>query len=255
MLLEYNSDSEISSFFGIPAQCINTTDPRRCATTSTSNNILEVLRGGLYDQYESKTYTGPLSSSAVNITTLDANGFANMTYGTDTAILGDTQIPSFPFKLSPENAETNWGELGLGPGSYALSALESMGRIPSQVWGFFGGWTGLTVDTIQNGGTVLGGYDKSKVAGSFQEFDMTHDSRGCNLRVTVSDIRVSQSNGVSQSIFSNGLTLDACISTSYELMTLPQSIVSNLASVMNVDLSVRTFGYFLYGFTISSDVA
>ncbi|KAK6526577.1 hypothetical protein TWF694_005159 [Orbilia ellipsospora] len=250
--LKATSNYGISYVFSVPDDCADSTDPIGCTKDPERDDVDEVYLGGIFDTKSSGTYQGPLSWSDVGGGQREESNRAQRSYGYDTIDFGGSLIDKFLFLSSNKALAADINYLALGSNSTILNSLYSLGRVPSKVWSFWGGWTGVTKDTLQQGSLVLGGYDSSKVSGSFASYHFLEDERNCNLRINVKDIKVQAPNGVETSIFDSATTMDACINPTFNSMSIPRNMVDLIAEVgeFTIDDSHRSQGIYGWGFTV-----
>ncbi|KAF3930527.1 hypothetical protein ABW19_dt0201955 [Dactylella cylindrospora] len=250
--LKPTSDQAISYIFSVPRDCADVEDPLACAKDPNEGQVDEVSIGGIFDTKTSGTYEGPLRWANIGGGQQETTQREQRHYGYETIKFGDTLINKFLFLSSDKTLAGDFNYLGLEKNSSLLNALYDLGRIPSKVWGFWGGWTGVTKETMQEGSLVLGGYDDAKVSGSFASYKMINDERRCNLRLYVKDIKVRMLNGVETSVFTEGMTMEACVSPTFNSLSLPRSMVDKIAEAgeFTIDDANRSLGIYVWGFTV-----
>ena len=150
-------------------------------------------------------------------------------FGTDMVHLeggnNSTINSSLTVGLSNEDVPNHpWSELGLGMNSSFLEELYQSGTIASRSYAYY---AGLDNDVDAEGSLVVGGYVAAAVASSTNltlpiASDAEADAKACpsKLLLTISDIRLSWSNGTSTSILQGNLTagVSACIVLAYSFV-------------------------------------
>src|SRR5947207_3127418 len=106
-----------------------------------------------------------------------------------------------------------------------------------------------------DGSLVIGGYDAAKVKGGFIETPMTFDQHPCYLRLTIVGITVTTSFGRSTEILDSTTTLDSCIVPNFEVISLPNDIVTNFQNAAGSasDVLGKTPGIYVWGYTVGTD--
>ncbi|EWC48899.1 hypothetical protein DRE_00204 [Drechslerella stenobrocha 248] len=246
--LKPTNDFAITYIASVPRECADTGDPIACSKDPNKGDVDEVRLGGLFNTKTSGTYKGPIRWNSIGGGREEETTREQRHYAEETIKIGDSVINDFLLLSSDKMKPDDTNYLGLGKNSTILNALYDMGRIPSKVWGYWGGWTGVTKQTIQEGSLVLGGYDESKVSGGFVSYKVTNDQNGCNLRILIKDIRLRAINGVETSIFDRGMNIDACISPTFNSLSLPRNMVLRIAqagdfSVRDEDRSLGLYGW------------
>ncbi|KAF3916963.1 hypothetical protein AA313_de0206042 [Arthrobotrys entomopaga] len=195
----------------------------------------EAVAGGLYDP--------SLSSKFINTT--DFGNVRNLVFnttetGTDFVFINDeTFLQDIPFSFSSSPGATqNQGFVGLGSDSSLLNTLVEKKYITSRSWGF---WNGLvnnsleaTVNNTVPGSLVLGGYDATRVAGSFTDFEISASSPSsllnCPFPVQIKEIKWLGMDVLART-GQKGFT--ACVTTGSRRFELPPGIWDGFTNLLN----------------------
>ncbi|KAF4634073.1 hypothetical protein G7Y89_g4042 [Cudoniella acicularis] len=185
-----------------------------CASAGSTSNISQCIgaSGGVYDLTASSTFHA-VTNNAWNVSSIDpsANG-AHIIRGYDTAIFGpNVTISNFPFETWSDPTSANRSALGFGIDSSVVSSFLGSGSAPSPEFGLFYGSRSVAYPT--DGELVIGGYNPSRVNGSFTNFTMqSYLDQPCALQVLLKDVVVSNANGSTTSIMPEaGTRVPACI--------------------------------------------
>ncbi|KAH8684470.1 aspartic peptidase domain-containing protein [Tricladium varicosporioides] len=185
-----------------------------CASAGSTANISQCVgaSGGVYNLNTSSTFRA-VTNNAWNVTSIDPspNG-AHIIRGYDTATFGPSvSIPNFPFEIWSDPTSANRSSLGFGINSSVITSFLSTGAAPSGEIGLFYG--SRSVDHPSDGELVIGGYNPSRVNGSFTNFTMiTSLGQPCALQVYIKDVVVSNINGSQSSVMPiSGSRIPACV--------------------------------------------
>lgn len=158
--------------------------------------------GGVFYIERSATWQAAPDGAWNGSTTDPTVQYKNVLFGWDTAVLsGDVEIPGFPLVVWSASNSLNRTALGLGSNSSALHAFveaELFPKLPQQIGIYMGSRSELYGE---DGEIILGGYDKSRVNGSFTWFPIAQRSPDleCPLQIMVDDVILKNING-SQSL-------------------------------------------------------
>jgi hypothetical protein len=185
------------------------------ATNSASNITACVGRSGGAFYIDKSTTWRAAPDGVWNGTVPDpAEHDGHTLLGWDTAVFsGNVQVPGMPLAVWSDNTPLNRTALGLGSNSSTIRAFVQAGvlpELPQQIGIFMGSRSELqSVD----GEIVFGGYDMSRVNGSFVWFPIGKRFAGleCPLQVLLDDVILTNTNG-SQSLMPDPFSkVPACL--------------------------------------------
>jgi hypothetical protein len=196
---------------------------------ATAVTACEGASGGIYNTNESfqaaapGTFNSTLDAAPIGATVLDG-------YDLATFYAGPT-VPNFPFEVWSEQNATNKSTMAFGRDSSVLKALRDINAIPSRFMGIFMG--SRSQSQPLDGHLIIGGYDRSRINGTFTNFTMNAGDLGilCPLQVGIRNIQLMNLNGTSNSLMADvGSIVPACIDPLQNEFTLTQAMYARWAS-------------------------
>ncbi|KAI9867414.1 MAG: hypothetical protein M1813_008972 [Trichoglossum hirsutum] len=200
----------------------------------TAQSGCEGASGGVFDIDKSFEKAPDGKWDVPSIDPLPAGATVSQGYSLAT-FTGGLQIQDFPFEVWSDAKSSNRSGFALGRNSSVLKRFLDAAAVPSTVLGIFFG--SRSQDQSVDGSLVIGGYDRSRVKGSFTNFTIAQylPNASCPLQVQVKDVQLSGSNG-SHSLFADSggtVTMTACIDALQNQFTFTRSMYDRFASLTN----------------------
>ncbi|KAK6503974.1 hypothetical protein TWF506_002191 [Arthrobotrys conoides] len=223
----------------VPSTVINATytlGSEICNNDNSLNKTCQASHGGTFD----RTLLAGFASRSTSLNGGaegfwdDLNGPVETFGDVDFAVAGFTQLKNYEIGVVTNGTKFNLGQLGLGPKSSFLQALKDQGFIDRLVFGFDAG--SQSPYNPRPGHIVLGGYDQSRVAGNFAEFDINYEDtefRPCPFRVEIQKIDVLFEKTMKTTAFIDLESRNpyACIEPYDNLFRFPSGRLASLESI------------------------
>ncbi|KAF3919846.1 hypothetical protein ABW20_dc0110622 [Dactylellina cionopaga] len=200
------------------------------------NKTCEASHGGTFDRNAISGFTSQTTSASDGVESFwdDLNGPVETFGAVGFAVAGFTELKDYEIGVVTNGTKFNLGQLGLGPKSSFLHSLKSQGFIDRLIFGFDAG--SQSPYNPRPGHIVLGGYDQSRIAGNFAEFDINYEDtefRPCPFRVEIQKVDVLFETDMTTTAFIDMESRNpyACIEPYDNLFRFPSGRLASLDSI------------------------
>lgn len=232
-------------------------DPDYCTDSPFQDCINQAH--GIYDSLSSDTHRSDRSyqslDGALDITNATVAEQVTDTYNLfvhyfDPSPPTVTHVPDVPITVlsNYSSDQSPWfgpaGLFGLGPSSTILTRLHDLDLISTRSYGLYTGTYYEPANGLINGSLTLGGWDSGRFEGqpfSHQISDPNPDFDNSPLRITISHMTLTNSNGDEAQLLAPSQDLDAYLSTSQHEINLPGPILDRFVQETNADDSENVY--------------